>query len=119
MGERGNLGGDDSVRKDGKGIDESTDMYDTVDWLLKNVAGNNGRVGIQGISYPGFYTAASIIDGHPAIKAASPQAPMIEPVGRRRRLSRRRVHAGGEPLVLCGVLCAAEEPAEGRAAEQL
>ena len=63
--------------KDGKGIDESTDTYDTVDWLLKNVAGNNGNVGIQGISYPGFYTAASIIDGHPAIKAASPQAPMI------------------------------------------
>jgi putative CocE/NonD family hydrolase len=63
--------------KDGKGIDESTDMYDTVDWLLKNVPGNNGRVGILGISYPGFYTAASIIDGHPAIKAASPQAPII------------------------------------------
>ena len=63
--------------KDGKGIDESTDTYDTVDWLLKNVAGNNGNVGIMGISYPGFYTAASIIDGHPAIKAASPQAPMM------------------------------------------
>jgi putative CocE/NonD family hydrolase len=63
--------------KDGKGIDESTDTYDTVDWLLKNVPANNGNVGIQGISYPGFYTAASIIDGHPAIKAASPQAPMI------------------------------------------
>jgi putative CocE/NonD family hydrolase len=63
--------------KDGKGIDESTDTYDTVDWLLKNVAANNGRVGIEGISYPGFYTAASIINGHPAIKAASPQAPMI------------------------------------------
>jgi putative CocE/NonD family hydrolase len=63
--------------KDGKGIDESTDTYDTVEWLLKNVAGNNGNVGIMGISYPGFYTAASIIDGHPAIKAASPQAPMM------------------------------------------
>jgi putative CocE/NonD family hydrolase len=64
--------------KDGKGIDESTDMYDTVDWLLKNVPGNNGKVGIMGISYPGFYTAASIIDGHPAIKAASPQAPVTD-----------------------------------------
>ncbi len=63
--------------RDGKGIDESTDTYDTVDWLLKNVKGNNGKVGIEGISYPGFYTAASIIDGHPAIKAASPQAPMM------------------------------------------
>lgn len=63
--------------KDGKGIDESTDTYDTVDWLLKHVPENNGKVGILGISYPGFYTAASIINGHPAIKAASPQAPMI------------------------------------------
>ncbi len=63
---------------DRKSVDESTDMYDTVDWLLKNVPGNNGRMGILGISYPGFYTAASIIDGHPAIKAASPQAPIID-----------------------------------------
>ena len=52
------------------------DMYDTVDYLLKNVQNNNGKVGISGISYPGFYTSASIIDSHPAIKAASPQAPM-------------------------------------------
>jgi putative CocE/NonD family hydrolase len=64
--------------RDGKGIDESTDMYDTVDWLLKNVPGNNGNVGIMGISYPGFYAAASIVDGHPAIKAASPQAPIMD-----------------------------------------
>jgi len=63
--------------KDGKGIDESTDTHDTVDWLLKNVADNNGNVGIMGMSYPGFYTVASMIDGHPAIKAASPQAPMM------------------------------------------
>ena len=58
--------------------DESTDMYDTTEWLLKNVPHNNGRVGILGISYPGFYTSASIIDGHPAIKAASPQAPVTD-----------------------------------------
>ena len=64
--------------KDGKGIDESTDTYDTVDWLLKNVPGNNRKVGILGISYPGFYTAASIVDSHPAIKAASPQAPIMD-----------------------------------------
>ncbi len=57
-------------------IDESTDTWDTVDWLVKNVKGNNGKVGIAGISYPGFYTAAGIIDSHPAIKAASPQAPV-------------------------------------------
>jgi putative CocE/NonD family hydrolase len=58
--------------------DESTDMYDTVDWLLKNIPHNNGKVGILGISYPGFYTSASIIDSHPAIKAASPQAPVTD-----------------------------------------
>ncbi len=58
-------------------VDESSDMYDTVEWLLHNIPNNNGKAGIWGISYPGFYTAASIIDSHPAIKAASPQAPMI------------------------------------------
>ncbi|ADW70469.1 CocE/NonD family hydrolase [Granulicella tundricola] len=58
--------------------DESTDMYDTVEWLLKTIPHNNGKVGIYGISYPGFYTSASIIDGHPAIKAASPQAPVTD-----------------------------------------
>ncbi|MBC3863328.1 CocE/NonD family hydrolase [Undibacterium jejuense] len=61
----------------GQGI-ESQDMHDTVDWLLKNIPGNNGKVGIWGISYPGFYTSASIIDSHPAIKAASPQAPVTD-----------------------------------------
>jgi putative CocE/NonD family hydrolase len=57
---------------------ESQDMYDTVEWLLKHVPNNNGKVGIYGISYPGFYTAASIIDSHPAIRAASPQAPVTD-----------------------------------------
>eukprot|EP01034_Spumella_vulgaris_P042767 gene42767-53060_t len=64
-------------RQPGEG-NESQDMYDTVDWLLKNVPNNNGKVGIHGISYPGFYTSASIIDSHPAIKAASPQAPVTD-----------------------------------------
>jgi putative CocE/NonD family hydrolase len=59
-------------------VDDSSDMYDTVDWLLRNVPNNNGKVGIWGISYPGFFTSASIIDSHPAIKAASPQAPMTD-----------------------------------------
>ena len=59
-------------------VDESTDAHDTIDWLLKHVPDNNGRVGIWGISYLGFYTAASIIDSHPAIKAASPQAPVTD-----------------------------------------
>src|ERR1700733_3625186 len=65
-------------KKSNKDVDESTDTYDTIEFLLKHVENNNGRVGIAGISYPGFYTSASIIDSHPAIKAASPQAPMTD-----------------------------------------
>lgn len=65
-------------KKSPKDIDESTDMYDSVEYLLKNLSNHNGRVGIHGISYPGFYTAASIVDTHPAIKAASPQAPIAD-----------------------------------------
>jgi putative CocE/NonD family hydrolase len=57
-----------------KDIDESSDTYDTIDWLVKNVNNNNGRVGTWGISYPGFYATYSAIDAHPALKAASPQA---------------------------------------------
>jgi len=64
--------------KDPKSIDESTDTYDTVDWLVKNVAGNNGRAGFLGTSYPGFLSMAAGIDPHPAVKAISPQAPMID-----------------------------------------
>jgi putative CocE/NonD family hydrolase len=63
-------------KKGPKDIDESTDTYDTIEWLLKNVKGNNGKVGQWGISYPGFYTAAGMIDAHPALKAVSPQAPI-------------------------------------------
>jgi putative CocE/NonD family hydrolase len=59
-------------------VDESTDTYDTVAWLLKNVAGNNGRVGVVGTSYPGFLAMMAGIDPHPAVKAISPQAPMID-----------------------------------------
>src|SRR5437773_7405452 len=64
--------------KSGNQIDETTDTYDTVDWLIKNVPNNNGRVGVYGISYPGFYTSMAGIDGHPAIKAISPQAPVSD-----------------------------------------
>ena len=63
-------------KKSNKDVDESSDTYDTIEFLLKHLGDNNGKVGITGISYPGFYTSASIIDSHPAIKAASPQAPM-------------------------------------------
>jgi predicted acyl esterase len=64
--------------KDKKAIDESSDTWDTIDWLLKNVKGSNGRVGMVGISYPGFYTAAALPDAHPALKASSPQAPISD-----------------------------------------
>ncbi len=59
-------------------IDESTDTYDTIDWLVKNIPNNNGKVGLFGISYPGFYTSAGMINAHPALKAASPQAPIAD-----------------------------------------
>lgn len=61
-----------------KDIDESTDTYDTIDWLVKNLPNNNGKVGQWGISYPGFYTSAGMIDAHPALKASSPQAPIAD-----------------------------------------
>ena len=61
-----------------KDTDESTDTYDTIDWLVKNVPNNNGKVGIWGISYPGFYAAVGAIDAHPALKAVSPQAPIAD-----------------------------------------
>jgi uncharacterized protein len=63
-------------KKSDKDTDESTDTWDTVDWLIKNVKGNNGNVGIFGISYPGFYSTMGIINSHPAVKAVSPQAPV-------------------------------------------
>ncbi len=65
-------------KKSAKDIDESSDTYDTVDWLVKNVPNNNGKAGIYGISYPGFYAANGAIDAHPAMKASSPQAPVSE-----------------------------------------
>jgi putative CocE/NonD family hydrolase len=59
-------------------VDESSDAYDSIEWLLANVPNNNGRVGMWGISYPGFYAAASMIDAHPALQAVSPQAPIAD-----------------------------------------
>jgi uncharacterized protein len=66
------------IKKSANDVDESTDMFDSAEWLLKNIPNNNGRIGLWGISYPGFYVSASIIDSHPAIKAASPQAPVTD-----------------------------------------
>jgi uncharacterized protein len=59
-------------------VDESSDAYDTIDWLVKNVPNNNGRIGQWGISYPGFYTVAGALSQHPALKASSPQAPVSD-----------------------------------------
>jgi len=65
-------------KKDAKSVDESTDTYDTIEWLIKNVPGNNGKVGILGVSYDGWLAAVATIDAHPALKASSPQAPMTD-----------------------------------------
>ncbi len=65
-------------KKSPKDIDEASDTYDTIEWLIKNIPNNNERVGVWGISYPGFYTATALMDAHPALKAASPQAPVAD-----------------------------------------
>ncbi len=65
-------------KKSKQQVDESSDTYDTIDWLVKNLPNNNGKVGIEGISYPGFYSTASLPNAHPALKAVSPQAPVTD-----------------------------------------
>jgi len=64
--------------RDGRGVDEATDAWDTIDWVLRQVPGHNGRVGAWGISYPGFYAACALVGAHPALKAVSPQAPISD-----------------------------------------
>ncbi|SEA37991.1 hypothetical protein SAMN05443667_1046 [Flavobacterium gillisiae] len=61
-------------KKSKKDVDEASDTYDTIDWLVKNADNNNGNVGVWGISYPGFYSTYSLLSRHPALKAVSPQA---------------------------------------------
>jgi uncharacterized protein len=65
-------------RQDPKAIDEGTDAYDAIDWLIKQLPNNNGRVGMLGISYPGWLTVMAMLDPHPALKAVSPQASPID-----------------------------------------
>ena len=67
-----------AVKNGPKDVDESSDTYDTIDWLTKNLPNNNGKICTYGISYPGFYTAAGMIDAHPAHVCASPQAPITD-----------------------------------------
>lgn len=64
--------------KKGNETDEASDTYDAIDWLVKNLPNNNGRVGIFGISYPGFYSTMAALSNHPALKAVSPQAPVTD-----------------------------------------
>jgi len=66
------------VYRSNKDVDESTDAYDTIDWLVKNIPHNSGKVGVYGTSYGGFYTDAALVHSHPALVAASPQAPMAD-----------------------------------------
>jgi putative CocE/NonD family hydrolase len=65
-------------KKTKKDIDEASDSYDAIDWLIKNVPNNNGNIGVFGVSYPGFYSTMAALSGHPALKAVSPQAPVTE-----------------------------------------
>jgi putative CocE/NonD family hydrolase len=65
-------------KKNNTDIDEASDTYDTIDWLIKNIPNNNGNVGVFGISYPGFYSTMAALSGHPALKAVSPQAPVTD-----------------------------------------
>ena len=61
-----------------KDIDEASDTYDAIDWLVKNIPNNNGNVSVFGVSYPGFYSTMAALSNHPALKAVSPQAPVTE-----------------------------------------
>jgi hypothetical protein len=65
-------------KKSNTDVDEASDTYDAIDWMVKNLPHNNGKVGVFGISYPGFYSTMAAASGHPALKAVSPQAPVTD-----------------------------------------
>ncbi|OIQ97471.1 cocaine esterase [mine drainage metagenome] len=65
-------------KKSNNDVDEASDTYDTIDWLINNIDNNNGNVGVSGISYPGFYSTEAALSNHPALKAVSPQAPVTD-----------------------------------------
>ena len=77
-GEFVNMRPQDAYKRGKKAVDDATDAYDTIDWLVKNIPNNNGKVGQWGISYPGYYTSVSAINSHKALKAISPQAPIAD-----------------------------------------
>jgi len=73
-----NMRPQDAYKRGKKATDDATDSYDTIDWLVKNIPNNNGNVGMWGTSYPGYYTSVASINGHKALKAISPQAPIAD-----------------------------------------
>ena len=73
-----NMRPQDAYKRGGKATDDATDTYDTIDWLVKNIPNNNGKVGMWGTSYPGYYTSVGAINSHKALKAISPQAPIAD-----------------------------------------
>ena len=77
-GEFVNVRPQDAYKRGRRAVDDATDTYDTIDWLIKNVPNNNGNVGMWGISYPGFYASVGAVKSHPALKALSPQAPVTD-----------------------------------------
>ena len=77
-GEFVNMRPQDAYKRGKKATDDATDTYDTIDWLVKNIPNNNGKVGMWGTSYPGYYTSVGSINAHPALKAISPQAPIAD-----------------------------------------
>lgn len=77
-GEYVNMRPQDAYKRGKKAVDDATDTYDSIDWLVKNVDNNNGKVGMHGTSYPGYYTSVAAINSHKALKAISPQAPIAD-----------------------------------------
>jgi len=73
-----NMRPQDAHQHGGKAVDDATDTYDTIEWLVNNVKNNNGKVGMWGTSYPGYYTSVAGINSHKALKALSPQAPIAD-----------------------------------------
>ena len=73
-----NMRPQDAYTRGKNATDDATDTYDTIDWLVSNIEGNNGKVGMWGTSYPGYYTSVASINSHPALKAISPQAPIAD-----------------------------------------
>lgn len=77
-GEYDNMRPQNAYQRGKKAVDDATDTYDSIEWLMKNLENNNGAVGMWGVSYPGYYTSVASINAHPALKAISPQAPIAD-----------------------------------------